>query len=67
MEPVTPCKHLRTKKMLIAASLQKRRAAPEDWGASPCYWCNLTLTVIGPDDQPVGIQVCSRPRSCAEE
>jgi hypothetical protein len=67
MQQTHPCKYLRTKNMLTLASKDKAPAGRDEWGASPCYWCNLTLTVVGPDDQPVGIQVCSPPRVCAEE
>jgi len=39
----------------------------EESARSPYCWCTATLTETGPDDQPVGLQVCTRKRSCFEE
>jgi hypothetical protein len=42
-------------------------ANDEEVGRSPHCWCTCTLSEIGPDDQPVGVQVCTGKRSCFEE
>ena len=35
--------------------------------ATPChFWCNLTQTVVGVDDQPVHKNSCNEARSCFE-
>jgi len=68
MKPGTPCKNLRTKKMFIPALADDpSTAADEDPSQSSHCWCNCTLTETGPDDGPVGIQVCTPSRSCHEE
>lgn len=62
------CKHLRTKAMFIPALAQESAANPDAAGhsdTSPC-WCNCTLTETGPDDRPVGHQVCQPTRPCFE-
>jgi hypothetical protein len=38
----------------------------EEGGHSNHCWCNCTLTETGPDDRPVGPQICNSPRSCFE-
>ncbi len=45
-----------------AESKEEREAAH-----SPHCWCNCTLSETGPDDQPVGFQVCGASRPCFEE
>jgi hypothetical protein len=30
-------------------------------------WCNLTLSETGPDDRPVGPEICKTSRPCFEE
>lgn len=43
----------------------KREADSEN--ASPChYWCNLTQTVVGPDDGPTHPGHCTESRPCYE-
>ena len=39
----------------------------EETDYSPHCWCTCTLTEVGPDDQPVGIQLCKEKRSCFQE
>jgi len=39
----------------------------EETDHSPHCWCTCTLTEVGPDDQPVGIQLCKEKRSCFQE
>ena len=68
MKPNHPCKHLRTKEMLVPALAHQPSATPgEEAGRAGHYWCNQTLTEVGPDDHPVGEQVCKPGRACAEE
>lgn len=64
------CRHLRTKKMFTTAIGQPDEAfaekSPEE--ASPShYWCNLTQSVVGPDDRHVHPDSCALGRSCYEE
>ncbi|MBU6408927.1 MAG: hypothetical protein KGR98_00940 [Verrucomicrobia bacterium] len=62
------CQHLRTKKMFTAATVEEAFEEKDPSEASPChFWCNLTQTVIGVDDQPVSKHVCLPSRSCFEE
>jgi hypothetical protein len=39
----------------------------EEAGHSGHCWCNRTLTETGPDDRPVGVEVCTPSRPCFEE
>jgi len=68
MKPAALCKNLRTKKMFIPALAHEAVASvTEETGHSPHCWCTCTLTEVGPDDRPVGFQVCANSRSCFEE
>jgi hypothetical protein len=68
MKPGNICKNLRTKKMYIPALAHESLTGQEEETAhSPHCWCNCTLTETGPDDRPVGFQVCKESRSCFEE
>jgi hypothetical protein len=67
MKPDHICKNLRTKKMYVSALAAEAFVPGDDArGPSPC-WCNCTLTEVGPDDGPVGPQVCDPSRPCYEE
>jgi hypothetical protein len=68
MNPTNVCRHLRTKKMFIPAQADEAFVVA-DGGTEPCghCWCNVTLTPVGPDDHPVGSEVCVAPRICFEE
>jgi hypothetical protein len=63
------CKNLRTKSMFIPALAHQglNEQGGEDPSHSPHCWCTCTLTETGPDDKPVGMQVCKQNRSCFEE
>jgi hypothetical protein len=67
MKPANQCKNLRTKKMFIPA-LAAEAFSPdnEEIGHSGHCWCACTLTETGPDDRPVGMQVCDQSRPCFE-
>ena len=59
------CKYLRTKKLYTEATPEEAFADKEVHELTPChYWCNLTQTVVGPDDGPVHKQTCNATRSC---
>ena len=60
------CQHLRTKKMFIPALTADAPGRNEtETETGPChYWCNCTLTEVGPDDQSVHPQVCQPERTC---
>ena len=63
------CQHLRTKNMFIPAlaAAEFTPQSEEPSTCSPCYyWCNRTLTEIGPDDQGVDPQLCQAQRGCFE-
>jgi hypothetical protein len=54
--------------MLVPALAHEPSATlREEGGRAGHYWCNQTLTEVGPDDHPVGEQVCKPGRACAEE
>lgn len=38
----------------------------DEIGHSHHCWCSCTLTETGPDDRPVGFQVCTHERQCFE-
>jgi hypothetical protein len=62
------CKHLRTKKLFTGATPAEAFAEKDDEHATPChFWCNLTQTVIGPDDRPAHKDTCEPSRACFEE
>ena len=62
------CKHLRSKSMYIEATPEAALKPPAPGQFAPChYWCNLTQTAIGPDDQPVHKDACHAARACCEE
>ena len=64
----TFCKHLRTKKMFTGATPAEAFADKHGENTTPShFWCNLTQTVVGVDDQPVHKETCSASRSCFEE
>jgi hypothetical protein len=67
MRQTPPCKYLRTKKMFIPALTADGPTGEDEFADSPHCWCNRTLTEVGPDDNPVGDQVCKSARSCFEE
>jgi hypothetical protein len=68
MSPKILCKNLRTKSMFIPALVQQTAPELEEQvGHSSHCWCNCTMTETGPDDHPVGHQVCHPTRSCFEE
>ncbi|MCX7866175.1 hypothetical protein [Limisphaera sp. VF-2] len=65
MNPV--CQHLRTKKLYIEAVPDDAFSDPELEQAAPChFWCNLTQTVVGPDQLPVHKNSCQPGRACFE-
>jgi hypothetical protein len=67
MKPATPCRNLRTKKMFIPALAAETFGPENEEPGNSCHcWCNCTLTETGPDDRPVGIQVCTPERTCYE-
>ena len=65
MNPATACRNLRTKKMFIPALAVETPEADEIGHSHHC-WCSCTLTETGPDDRPVGFQVCTHERQCFE-
>jgi hypothetical protein len=66
MKSTHVCRYLRTKSMYIPALAEEPRD-PEQAGRSSHCWCNCTLTETGPDDRPVGVEVCSPERGCFED
>lgn len=62
------CRHLRTKKMFTAAHPDEAFADKESEHESPShFWCNLTQSVVGADDQPTHPNSCTPGRSCFED
>jgi len=63
-----PCKNLRTKKMFIPhPELGAETPSIEPAGGSSHFWCNRTLTEVGPDDHPVHPDCCKPGRKCFDE
>ncbi|HEX9047497.1 MAG TPA: hypothetical protein VF988_10760 [Verrucomicrobiae bacterium] len=64
----TFCKHLRTKKLFTGATVAEAFADKEGDDVTPChFWCNLTQSVVGPDDRAVHKNSCQEGRSCFED
>jgi hypothetical protein len=64
----TRCLHLRTKKMFTVAHVDEAFAEKGPEQASPThFWCNLTQSVVGPDDCQAHPDVCLRQRACFQE
>jgi len=64
----TYCKHLRTKSLFIGATPEEAFADKEGENVTPChFWCSLTQTVVGVDEQLVHKNACQSPRKCFEE
>ena len=62
------CRHLRTKKMFTVAHSDEAFAEKDPEHASPShFWCNLTQSVVGADDQPAHPDTCALGRSCFEK
>jgi hypothetical protein len=66
MKPNHVCQNLRSKSMYIPA-LADAPHDPQHEGRSSHCWCSCTLTETGPDDRPVGVEICSSERGCFEE
>jgi hypothetical protein len=62
------CRKLRSKSMFMPAVAEEAAGQPDlkSLRTSHC-WCNCTLTETGPDDRPVGPDVCNPSRPCFEE
>lgn len=61
------CRHLRSKRMYIANSMEVEAQADED--VEHCYghyWCLQTSYDVGPDNERVQRKVCKPGRSCYE-
>jgi hypothetical protein len=52
---------------LAAAESEEGQVSGDEMGHSGHCWCNCTLTETGPDDRPVGFQVCTHERTCFEQ
>ncbi len=66
-QPVTLCRHLRSKRMYVANSFEAEAQADEE--IEHCYghyWCLQTCYDIGPDDLRVHRQECKPGRACYE-
>jgi hypothetical protein len=54
--------------MFTGATPTEAFAEKDDEHATPChFWCNLTQTVVGPDDRPTHKDTCKPTRACFEE
>jgi hypothetical protein len=66
MTPRPICKYLRTKKMFIPALQDEALQEMQEGNCDAHYWCNCTMSEVGPDDKAVNPQVCNTKRSCFE-
>ncbi len=68
MKSTVICRKLRSKSMFIPAldDVAPAQPDPNALRSSHC-WCNRTLTETGPDDRPVGPDVCNSSRPCFED
>jgi hypothetical protein len=64
----TRCRHLRTKKMYTVAYPDEAFSEKDTEQASPShFWCNLTQSVVGPDDGQAHPGTCKPGRACYED
>ncbi len=62
------CRNLRAKSMFVPALADDAPVQPDPQSLRNSHcWCNCTLTETGPDDRPVGPDVCDPSRPCFEE
>jgi hypothetical protein len=61
------CNKLRTKRMFVSPAGEALDQTKQEAMNSSHCWCNCTLTETGPDDRPVGFEVCNPSRPCFEE
>ena len=65
MEQLTPCRHLRTKKMYVSAHEESAFSDKFDPNSFSHCWCNCTMTEVGADDRLVSFRGCTSPeRTC---
>ena len=57
-----PCRFLRTKKMYTHGF--DAAALDEADSSTACYLCVVTLTAVGPDDDPAAPERCQPGRPC---
>ena len=63
----TRCRHLRTKKMYTVAHPDEAFVEKDGEHLTPChFWCNLTQSVVGPDDRATHQNTCKSGRACFE-
>ena len=57
------CRRLRTKMYYVVGRehVNMRHSSP-----TAQYWCSLTATVMGPDDEPCSPESCQPDRGCFE-
>jgi len=53
--------------MFVITNPQEALAEGEDASSGGHCWCNLTQSVVGPDDRPVYTDKCNPSRSCCEK
>lgn len=58
------CQHLRTKALYIPGGSLKNLI---ETNPGSYYWCNCTMTAVGPDDDFVSPNGCKKSRHCFEE
>jgi len=58
------CRHLRTKRMYIPAQAEEALASRGEATADSAFWCNCTMTPLGPDDRRVEPARCTSERNC---
>ena len=63
------CKYLRTKKMFVPEHEAQALTETAEAGveADAFYWCNCTLSELGPDDKPAHLRACTFGRPCFKE
>jgi hypothetical protein len=64
--PSVPCRCLRTKRMYIPALAEDALDLEQNQNDQSFYWCNKTLSALGPDDNQVHPSLCQPGRSCHE-
>ncbi|PTY00872.1 hypothetical protein DB346_14785 [Verrucomicrobia bacterium LW23] len=65
--PGQACRHLRTKRMFIPAQADGALDVESERNDRAFYWCNITLSEMGCDDDRVHTRLCLSHRSCYQE
>ncbi|HSI87372.1 MAG: hypothetical protein ACAI35_03370 [Candidatus Methylacidiphilales bacterium] len=65
-EPLVACRHLRTKRMFIPAQAEGSLEVESERNDRAAYWCNITFSHLGCDEERAHTRLCLNHRRCYE-